>query len=327
MDNFKEYRSVMSRIGIVLVLNTLLLQGLSLAADALYGRFGGPLTAAVADLGMGMEAAEYVLTQLINGAIYLFSFMFPVAVFRMLSRRRPSEVMRLGVRVPKETPLLVIASIGLILGAAYLNSLLMSAFDFSSLFEEEEMTKSYQFIISFITTALIPGFCEEFLFRGCVCSNMLPYGRTAAILGSAAAFALMHGNTAQYLYTFCAGVILALLYEETGSIWPGTIVHVCNNFFSVIEEFVYDSGKGDLFLMLFELAFFFAAAAALVWLILLRKGKLFTSPVGAAEPSYSVRLERTGLLRGYFNAWMIIFAVLSLLEAGMFLILALPTYY
>ena len=37
----------------------------------------------------------------------------------------------------------------------------------------------------------VPALCEEFLFRGCILSNLLPYGKTTAILASAVLFSMI----------------------------------------------------------------------------------------------------------------------------------------
>jgi heme exporter protein D len=68
--------------------------------------------------------------------------------------------------------------------------------------------------------------------------NLRRYGLWSATLVSALFFALMHQSISQILYTFAAGIVMALTYELTGSIWCSTFLHLFNNLYSVVQEVI-----------------------------------------------------------------------------------------
>ena len=51
-------------------------------------------------------------------------------------------------------------------------------------------------IVQFSYVVIIAPIVEEFIYRGAILTALSPYGRGAAVLFSALAFGLMHGNIA-----------------------------------------------------------------------------------------------------------------------------------
>jgi len=79
---------------------------------------------------------------------------------------------------------------------------------------------------------LLAPLCEEIVFRGAILRTLLSIFRSkawAAIALSALLFALIHANPAQMPYAFVVGLLLGWMYWRTGSIVPGTLLHVVNN--------------------------------------------------------------------------------------------------
>lgn len=90
--------------------------------------------------------------------------------------------------------------------------------------------------LELLMTAVLPGFCEEFVHRGLLFHGYRDSGFKVVIV-SALLFSLMHQNIRQTGYTFFDGVVLALLCYYTGSIWPGIFVHFFNNAVSVLWDY------------------------------------------------------------------------------------------
>lgn len=87
--------------------------------------------------------------------------------------------------------------------------------------------------------AVVPAFCEETLFRGVVYGGYRKHGdKFVAVLLSGFLFGVMHMNLNQALYAFAIGVLLALLFEATDSIWPTIMFHFVYNAQSCILMFV-----------------------------------------------------------------------------------------
>lgn len=80
---------------------------------------------------------------------------------------------------------------------------------------------------------LVGPFVEELLFRGLGFSLLRPFGRVVAIVGSALAFAAMHGLLEGFALIFMLGLGLAVMREVTGSVLPGFALHATFNAIAV----------------------------------------------------------------------------------------------
>ena len=86
--------------------------------------------------------------------------------------------------------------------------------------------------------AVLPGVCEEFLFRGAILSAFERNGTRRAVLTSALLFALIHGSLTGLPAQFVQGLILSWLVICCDSIYAGLIYHTTHNAASVILQFV-----------------------------------------------------------------------------------------
>ena len=101
------------------------------------------------------------------------------------------------------------------------------------------MMDSWQtYIISVFILAMLPAFCEEFLYRGMIARSFGDKGVIFGIFVSAAFFAFMHGNPVQLVHQFAIGVVCATAYFLTRSIWAGFVIHFTNNFIALTGNFV-----------------------------------------------------------------------------------------
>jgi sodium transport system permease protein len=77
---------------------------------------------------------------------------------------------------------------------------------------------------------LLPAVCEEFTFRGFILSGLRHTGhKWRAILLSALFFAVTHQLLQQSISAFILGTMLAYVAVQTGSIWPGLLIHLIHN--------------------------------------------------------------------------------------------------
>lgn len=85
-------------------------------------------------------------------------------------------------------------------------------------------------VSSFFLLVVVAPVTEEVLFRGLILRGFLAnYSKRRAILLSALLFAVMHTNPWQFIATFVAGVLLAWLLVETGSLIPCLFAHAVAN--------------------------------------------------------------------------------------------------
>lgn len=90
---------------------------------------------------------------------------------------------------------------------------------------------------SFLVTALMAPFFEEWLCRGMVLRGLLANGKIKpfwAIVISALFFALIHMNPWQALNAFIIGLLMGWIYYKTGNLWLTMLIHFLNNGTAVI---------------------------------------------------------------------------------------------
>ena len=92
---------------------------------------------------------------------------------------------------------------------------------------------------AFFALVVVAPVTEELLFRGIILRGFLAnYGQRTAIVLSALLFAVIHVNPWQLLPAFAAGLILAWLAVETGSLVPCIFAHAVNNSAGFLAELI-----------------------------------------------------------------------------------------
>ena len=112
----------------------------------------------------------------------------------------------------------------------------------------------WRLLLEILLTAVLPGFCEEFTNRGGFLTTMrssFSEAKTIVIVG--VAFGLFHQSITQVFYTFCFGMLMALLTLRTKSIFPAMIVHFMNNAVSVYTDYAFVYSKLPLHNFLVQL--------------------------------------------------------------------------
>lgn len=188
------------------------------------------------------DSVAKILYQLTYGALYLAAFLCPIPIMKALMRSKhlPWKPTAHSDSVSGSLPLIVLGGIAVILALANVNAWLVGYLDLDRIFEStlpstNGKMSTLDLVLSFFVMAVIPAFCEELLFRGAILTNLLPFGRSTAVLISALAFALMHQNPAQFLYAFGAGILLGVVYERTGNIRNCIFLHLFNNASSLVS--------------------------------------------------------------------------------------------
>lgn len=226
----RYYRNMMGAIGKTMLLFLLFLN--------LFGMLIAGLLLFLPD-----NTAGAVFGALIYGIGYGAVFLLPIPCFRAMTRRfgHGYASVRLQPRLPSCFPLILFSGIALIFAAAYVNDAMVGIWRgaFLTLGELSETSAPYEIVLRFFVLCLIPGFCEELLFRGTILTNCLPFGRNRAIFISALLFAIMHQNVEQIFYAFVAGIFLGFVYESTGNLWSCILLHIGNNFTSLLREVIF----------------------------------------------------------------------------------------
>lgn len=138
-----------------------------------------------------------------------------------------------------------------------------------------------EMLVYFVSTAVVPAFSEEILFRGVILSHLRKHGDGLAVFVSALLFGLFHANFIQIPFAFIGGLALGFTVVYTNSMLPAILIHLFNNGYSVISDILYTNadaiGLSETILDIFT--YIFVAAVSVVGLIavivLSRKDKNF----------------------------------------------------
>ena len=316
----KEYKSLTLRLGFTLLFMLLLL--LVFMTPLGFGQllFVAWLT----------PTAANVLYWGLYCFFYYVAFMLPVPFFMLISGKRKTQKMHLQMRFTRSFPWMALASLGVITATGQINSLLVSPFSGNAggddiLMELITPDQSYMVVLVFVMLVIVPPFCEEILFRGLVLGNLLPYGKGVAVIGSALLFAAMHQSFSQFLYTAVAGVLMGLLYVESKSIWPSTLVHMLNNMLSFVQMMVYarvaDEMMAGRVVLCINLAVIAVGCVSIAVLACKACKEKQSASVGQglfgqySLPEHQLPLSQGVLMRRFFSPTILLYLIISLVVA------------
>ena len=93
-----------------------------------------------------------------------------------------------------------------------------------------------------LVVGIIGPICEELMFRGIVFHRLKDWVKPqAAIVISALLFGIYHGNVIQFFYATCMGVMLAIIYDKTGTLWISIVAHIAANLWSLFGSSFWSS--------------------------------------------------------------------------------------
>jgi sodium transport system permease protein len=92
-------------------------------------------------------------------------------------------------------------------------------------------------VTAVVVFAIVPGICEELLFRGFVLRGLATrLSPPMAIAWTAVLFGAFHFDMYRLLPTTVLGLILGALVWLTGSLWPAMLLHAANNTIAVLAN-------------------------------------------------------------------------------------------
>ena len=92
------------------------------------------------------------------------------------------------------------------------------------------------FVWLLVAVAVVPGACEEILFRGFVQSGLVRGSASAwgGVAGAAFLFAVFHLDPWRFVMVLALGLYLGWLRQASGSLWPAIMAHVLNNTLTIV---------------------------------------------------------------------------------------------
>lgn len=146
--------------------------------------------------------------------------------------------------------------------------------DYSS--SDIDMPKGiFGFLLTLISTAIVPALVEEFAFRGLVMGSLKKYGSGFAVISSAILFGLIHGNFEQIPFAFLMGLFLGYSVIITGSLRIAICVHFFNNFISVVFSFIPNSISVEIQNVIYAVFLLLSLVAGIICLNSKSDKKLF----------------------------------------------------
>ena len=103
--------------------------------------------------------------------------------------------------------------------------------------------------LSVLSLLVIHPLAEEYLFRGCFYGELRRMNPVFGCMAQAVMFAIMHSSVDEMLYALAAGVILGILAEETGRLWPCAAAHIFVNARSFVAVTVFAERGGVRYAM------------------------------------------------------------------------------
>ncbi len=178
----------------------------------------------------GYLQRENLFTGLLQTQLIIIAL--PVLVILRILKLNSREILRM--KPPKPLELLLIPFIAI--PAAILVSLLTQLTNLVFPFPKEYLEKlSHVFTMDknlwkvFLAVAIVPGICEELLFRGFIIRFFEKYGFKSAVVIGALLFALFHLDPFRFLPVFLLGLLLGYLTIRSGSIYNSMLSHAINN--------------------------------------------------------------------------------------------------
>jgi membrane protease YdiL (CAAX protease family) len=87
-------------------------------------------------------------------------------------------------------------------------------------------TSTLGVILGFVVAGFVAPIAEEIVFRGVLYAQLrCAWGDIAAVLLSSALFAAIHLNAVAFIPLMFVGIVLALLFRRSGSLWGSIISH------------------------------------------------------------------------------------------------------
>lgn len=219
---FREQRSVFNKLGF------------SMLFFSLIAAFAQTLVVAIASIAIPEKILENfgVIIQLMP--IYIIAFPALLLIIRWVKKAPEIEqVKKFGAK--DFIPFIFISFGAIGLGAIIanlINNLAASAFQMESVNVVATLLSNNQIMQNILMVAIIAPIIEELIFRKLLIDRISRFGEGTAILVSAFAFGIFHGNLAQFIYATALGLVLGYVYAKSKKIILPIILHMTVNFCS-----------------------------------------------------------------------------------------------
>lgn len=135
----------------------------------------------------------------------------------------------LGLIAPRSWPralgLMVALLIGIVIAEQILEKILHAAREQGLEPTHWEPSRAAPFALNAFVVVVIAPIVEELTFRGLGFAVLRPFGAAFAVVGTAAAFAAVHGLVDGFVPLLVFGLAIGFLRQKTESVYPGMLFH------------------------------------------------------------------------------------------------------
>ncbi|MBW6514497.1 MAG: ABC transporter permease subunit [Candidatus Syntrophosphaera sp.] len=180
-------------------------------------------------IGGSLQAKDMIkgLTQ-----TQVFIILLPVLLLLRALKLKPREILRLKLPRLKEVLLIPFIAVSAALIVAILSQFINSIYPFPEEYIEalsRLFTQDVPLWQMFLVIAVLPGICEEILFRGFMVRFYEGKSLRLAVIASALLFAVFHLDPFRFVPVFLLGLLLGYLTLRSGSIINSMLSHTINN--------------------------------------------------------------------------------------------------
>ena len=192
----------------------------------------------LAKLGVQLSAVNSVLLNTISTALIYAITILLVIGLPWLIKRKKTTAADIGMsRLLSWTDILITPAgliVYLIASAILITivGMLVPSFDANQAQEVgfNNLSSQYEFVLAFIVLVVAVPVAEEILFRGYLFGKLKKVVPVwAAVLVTSILFGALHGSWNVAIDTIALSVVLCVLRELTGSLWPSILLHMAKN--------------------------------------------------------------------------------------------------
>ena len=180
---------------------------------------------------------ETLLNTISTALTYVITLLLVIGA-PWLIKKRKTTITEIGLdRLPKWTEIFITPA-GLIVYLLLSAFFLMLASKFVPSFDANQvqevgfghLSQKYEYLLAFFVLVVAVPVAEEVLFRGYLFGKLKKFVPLwAAILVTSVVFGALHGNLNVIVDTIALSIVLCILRQVTGSIWPSILLHMTKN--------------------------------------------------------------------------------------------------
>jgi membrane protease YdiL (CAAX protease family) len=198
------------------------------------------LSQAVILLAFDIETANKILLSdfYIWGSQILAMYIIAFPILYLIARRVPRKIRQKRKMGAEELFMLFFIAQVVSIAGSFISSIISTFF---SIILRREVSSGVNelimdtpvWIVVLVAVVIGPIF-EELIFRHIFFDRLSPYGEKFAIVTTAIAFGLFHGNFDQLVYAIGIGIILGYIYSVTRDVRYSIGFHIVFNFFGTV---------------------------------------------------------------------------------------------